>query len=176
MSRYLEIARAAMREQVSHELEPANSNCGYEINEKSGDKTGAPACGQVTPAEAESIGKVLRAFSGTRLVEIAPKSATATSKTATAKPAPPAWRQASAPDSRRPLTPPPIRAKIEAIEPEARRLGWPPELLWNASFWDLPRGLAAVLDPGDEIVEVTSEIITVLKTRHDLLRFARHAG
>jgi hypothetical protein len=80
------------------------------------------------------------------------------------------------PDSRSPLIPPAIREKIEAIETEARRLGWPPELLWNGGFWDLPRGLAAVLDPGDEIGDVTADCITILKTRRDLLRFPRHAG
>ena len=80
------------------------------------------------------------------------------------------------PDSRRPLVPPEVRTKIEAIERDARRMGWPPELLWNSGFWDYPRGLAAVLDGEDEIAEVREEYIEVLKIRRDLLRFRRHAG
>jgi hypothetical protein len=78
------------------------------------------------------------------------------------------------PDSRHPLIEPAVRSKLEAIEVEARSKGWAPELLWNANFWDLPRGLAAVLDHDDEIVEVTSEYVTILKTKRDLLRFRRH--
>jgi len=50
------------------------------------------------------------------------------------------------PDYLHPLIPEAIRAKIEAIEPEARAKGWPAELLWNNAIWDLPRGIAAVLD------------------------------
>jgi hypothetical protein len=80
------------------------------------------------------------------------------------------------PDSRRPLIAPEVRAKIEAIEAEARAKGWPAELLWNNTFWDLPRGLAAVLDEVDEIAEVTSECIVVVKRRHDLLKFRRHGA
>lgn len=81
------------------------------------------------------------------------------------------------PDSRHPLVAPEVRAKIEAVESEARRLGWPAELLWNGGgFWNSPRGLAAVLDPEDEIDEVTPDYIAVLKSRRDLLRFYRRAG
>jgi hypothetical protein len=65
---------------------------------------------------------------------------------------------------------------LEAIEQEARSKGWPPELLWNAGFWDSPRGLAAVLDSDDEIVEVTPDFIEILKTRRDLLRFRRRGS
>ena len=84
------------------------------------------------------------------------------------------WTRQVTPDSRRPLIPPELRSKIAVIEAEARAKGWPPELLWNASFWDLPRGLAAVLDADDEIVEVTGEHITILKYHRDLLAFRRH--
>jgi hypothetical protein len=80
------------------------------------------------------------------------------------------------PDSRSPLVPQAIRANIEAIESDARRLSWPAELLWNAAFWDLPRGLASVLDADDKIDEVTAAYISVLKVRRDLLRFRRHVG
>jgi hypothetical protein len=80
------------------------------------------------------------------------------------------------PDSRHPLIAPEVRAKIEAVEAEARRLGWPPELLWSSGFWDSPRGLTAVLDTADEIVEVTQDHIAILKIKRDLLRFRRHVA
>jgi hypothetical protein len=80
-------------------------------------------------------------------------------------------------DSRHPLIPREVRGKIERIEAQARALGWPPELLWNGShYWDLPRGLAAVLDVSDEILEVTADAITILKCRRDRQRFQRYAG
>jgi hypothetical protein len=71
------------------------------------------------------------------------------------------------PDSRHPLIPGEVRATIEAIETEAREKGWPAELLWNNSFWDLPRGLAAILDHGDEIGEVNHDYIEIYKRRLD---------
>jgi hypothetical protein len=80
------------------------------------------------------------------------------------------------PDSRNPLLRPDVRAKIQAVEAEARAKGWPAELLWNAGFWDGPRGLAAVLDSEDEIGDITSDYIEILKTRRDLLRFRRQIG
>jgi hypothetical protein len=73
----------------------------------------------------------------------------------------------------RAIIPAEVRSKIEAIEVDARAKGWPAELLWNARFWDCPRGLAAVLDHDDEIVEVRPDYIAILKTRRDLLRFRR---
>lgn len=85
------------------------------------------------------------------------------------------WTRTVTPDSRHPLVPSEVRAKIEAIEPDARSKGWPAELLWNRGFWDSPRGLAALLDPNDEIAEVTHDHIAILKTRRDLLRFRRYA-
>jgi hypothetical protein len=84
--------------------------------------------------------------------------------------------QTVTPDSRNPLVKPEIRVKIEAIEARARALGWPAELLWNTWFWDRPRGLAAVLEECDEITDVTSDSIGILKSRHDLLRFRRHTA
>jgi len=77
------------------------------------------------------------------------------------------------PDSRQPLIADEVRATIEAIEAEARADGWPPELLWNNAFWDCPRGLAAVLDSGDEIGEVTPDYIEIWKLRRDRQRFMR---
>jgi hypothetical protein len=86
------------------------------------------------------------------------------------------WTRTMVPDSRQPLTPPEVRAKIEAIEAEARALGWPPELLWNAGFWDCPRGLAAVLDLEDELVNVMTDQIVIRKMGGNMLRFRRHAS
>jgi hypothetical protein len=77
-------------------------------------------------------------------------------------------------DSRHPLIRAEVRNKIESIEAQARRLGWPAELLWNNNFWDMPRGLASVLEIDDEIAEVTAEYIAILKTRSDLLKFRRN--
>lgn len=89
------------------------------------------------------------------------------------KSTPLSWRRGVTPDSRVPLIPDAIRAKIEAIEPEAQRLGWPPELLWNSVFWGQPRGLAAVMDVDDEIVEVGPDEITILVCKKDLQKFRR---
>jgi hypothetical protein len=80
------------------------------------------------------------------------------------------------PNSRSPLVSRGVRSVIEAIEADARAKGWSVELLWNGGFWDSPRGLAAVLDSEDEIVEVTADYISILKTRHHLLRFRRYAA
>ena len=79
-------------------------------------------------------------------------------------------------NSRNPLIDPEIRAKIEAIETDARTKGWPAELLWNNAFWDQPRGLAAVLEENDQIVEVTSASIKILKVKRDVLIFHRHVS
>lgn len=80
------------------------------------------------------------------------------------------------PDSRNPLLGPDVRAKIEAVEAEARVKGWPAELLWNAGFWDCPRGLAAVLEPSDEIGDVTTDYIEIWKLRRDRQRFMRRVS
>jgi hypothetical protein len=78
------------------------------------------------------------------------------------------------PNSRSPLIPDRIRAKIEAIEAEARAKGWPAELLWNNVFWGRPRGLAAVLEPGDVITEVTPDHIVILTGGREFQRFSRY--
>jgi hypothetical protein len=91
-------------------------------------------------------------------------------------PASPTTRRHDAPDSRSPLIPEITRAKIEAIESEARRLGWPAELLWNSEFWRQPRGLAAILGDDDEIVAVTADHIEIFCVARSLLRFNRRAS
>jgi hypothetical protein len=86
------------------------------------------------------------------------------------------WRHSVTPNSRNPIVPSAIRGIIEGIEAEARAKGWPAELLWNADFWDSPRGLAAVLDEEDVIAEVGPDHIAILKTEHNVLRFQRRAS
>jgi hypothetical protein len=86
------------------------------------------------------------------------------------------WRRDSPipPNSRNPRIPRSIRAVIEDIEADARSKGWPVEMLYNSEFWDSPRGLAAVLDEGDAIIEVTNDHIAILKTERHILRFQRN--
>jgi hypothetical protein len=86
------------------------------------------------------------------------------------------WTRFVNPNSRSPLIPNEIRAKIEAIEIDACAKGWPAELLWSASFWNCPRGLAAILDVDDEIIEVTPDFIAISKCRRDIQRFRRYAA
>jgi hypothetical protein len=86
------------------------------------------------------------------------------------------WRRGVIPDVHDSHIPESIRAKISAIELEARALGWDPERLWNSNFWDSPRGLPAVMDEGDEIAEVTTDYIAILKTQRNILRFQRRTS
>jgi hypothetical protein len=87
-----------------------------------------------------------------------------------------AWRQGATPNSRQPLIPDAVRAIIEGLEGEARAMGWPAELLWNSEFWGSPRGLAAMLDVGDAIAEVTADYIAILKVERTILRFQRRVS
>ena len=80
------------------------------------------------------------------------------------------------PDSRNPLIPTEVRAKIESLEADARTKGWPPELLYNSNFWDYPRGLAAILDAYDEITEVMADYIAILKLEKNIRRFQRRTS
>jgi hypothetical protein len=120
------------------------------------------------PARRALLAEVERVFPETKLKQVHTKS----NKRASL--APP--RPASLPNSRQALIAAAVRSKIEAIEAEARARGWPAELLWNAGFWDRPRGLAAVLEPNDEIAGVTPEVIEIVKMRRDVLRFRRTNG
>lgn len=78
-------------------------------------------------------------------------------------------------DRRAAFVPAAIAAKIAAIEPRARRLGWPSELLFDPTLNDYgnPRGLAATLDPGDAIVAVRRDCIMVRRNQFHLLKFPR---
>jgi hypothetical protein len=68
----------------------------------------------------------------------------------------------TAPSSRmHPALHPRVAAEITRIEPQALALGWPAWRLWGAEFWPGPRGLAAILDPGDQLVEVVADHMTI---------------
>jgi TubC N-terminal docking domain len=70
-----------------------------------------------------------------------------------------------------------VAGEIARIEDAALGLGWSYERLWNSHFWPHStahaRGLAAVLQPGDTIVEVGHTFIVILAQRHHLQRFAK---
>jgi hypothetical protein len=68
-----------------------------------------------------------------------------------------------------------IAKKIAAIEPRARRLGWPAKLLFDPNLNDYgrPCGLAATLEPGGVIVAVKRTHITVKRNAYHLLKFWR---
>jgi hypothetical protein len=87
-----------------------------------------------------------------------------------------AWHQGVTHNSRRPVVPDAIRAIVEGIEADARAQGWPAELLWNAGYWDGPRGLAAILDESDVIAEVTPNFIEIVKTGRSIVRFERRVS
>jgi hypothetical protein len=69
---------------------------------------------------------------------------------------------------------PAVEAELTRIWPLAEVLGWSHERIWNAHFWpntpEHPRGLAAVLHPGDEpeppdsVAEVTRDYLVIERT------------
>jgi hypothetical protein len=75
---------------------------------------------------------------------------------------------------------PAVVAEIKRIEPEALRLGWLPERLWNRAFWphtaEHPRGLASVMKSDYQVLEVSPDSICILRCRHAVLRFPRCDG
>jgi hypothetical protein len=75
----------------------------------------------------------------------------------------------------RAFVPPTVASKIAAIEPRARRLGWPAALLLDSNLDDYgrPKGPAATLESDDVIVAVKRDFITVKKNAYHLLRFPR---
>jgi hypothetical protein len=72
---------------------------------------------------------------------------------------------------------PSVQAELARNWPLAQRLGWTYERIWNSCFWPhstkQPRGLAAVLQPSDTIVEVTGQWITLLVERRHTQRFPK---
>ena len=68
----------------------------------------------------------------------------------------------------------PLEAELTRIWSIAEALGWSHERIWNAHFWpntpEHPRGLALVLQPGDEpeppdtVVEVTRDYLVIERT------------
>jgi hypothetical protein len=77
----------------------------------------------------------------------------------------------------RPSIDPAVEAEIARIWPEAQRLGWPRERIWNPDYWphtvERPRGLASVLEPGNTIIEVGDCHITILSQRRYLQPFPK---
>jgi hypothetical protein len=72
---------------------------------------------------------------------------------------------------------PAVQAELERIWQEAKRRGWPWQRIFGASFWPVEaRGFVTLLDPGDGIVEITSEYIAILKTGRNMSRFRRHVA
>jgi hypothetical protein len=63
---------------------------------------------------------------------------------------------------------PAITLRVKAIEAQARGSGWDSQELWDA-----PGGLAAELEPDDQILEVETEDITIVKSKFDLKRIFR---
>jgi len=123
--------------------------------------------------EGAAVTRVLDTFEGARFLRESDTNGIATREASKADAA--TWRRGVVPDSSNPLIPDSIRAKIRAIETDARAKGWDPERLWNSNFWDQPRGRAAVLEPDDEIAEVTADYIAILMEKN-ILRFQRRTS
>ncbi len=67
-----------------------------------------------------------------------------------------------------------VATEIARVEDEALAAGWPVERLWGIKFWlGEERGLVLMLDPGDQIFEVTAEAIGILKRDRYIQRFYR---
>jgi len=69
-----------------------------------------------------------------------------------------------------------VAAEIRRVEPQARSLGWSQWRLWESRFWPGPRGLAALMEPGDQIMEVTTEWIRIQKRHGIQQRFFHFDG
>ena len=70
---------------------------------------------------------------------------------------------------------PAVISEIERIEAEALRLSWHVARLWGAAqFWPVQApGLAALLEPGDTIAQVTADYIVIVKRDGAHQRFWR---
>lgn len=72
---------------------------------------------------------------------------------------------------------PRVKAEIQRIALDALSLGWTTELLWEARFWNIKGesgnfpGLAAVMRPGDKIIEVAEDYIAIQKPSGVVHRF-----
>lgn len=70
-----------------------------------------------------------------------------------------------------------IYCAVQEIEDRAKACGWTHGELWHINFWPQgERGLLALLDPGDRVVLVTHDYLTIEKNdgRGTLLRFMKH--
>lgn len=78
--------------------------------------------------------------------------------------------------SNKPLDPD-IKAEIQKIALEAISLGWTPELLWETRFWNIipgagnRPGLAALMNPGDKLGEITGDYIEIIRPSGTVHRF-----
>jgi hypothetical protein len=71
---------------------------------------------------------------------------------------------------------PQVKTEIQRVLLEALSLGWTPEMLWEARFWNVTEagnrpGLAAVMWPGDRIIEVTEDYIAIQRASGVVHRF-----
>jgi hypothetical protein len=78
-------------------------------------------------------------------------------------------------DDTRAFVPLAIAKKIAAIEPTARRLGWPVARLFDPNLDDhrRPCGLASVLELDDTIEAVRRDVIVICKNAYHTLKFPR---
>jgi hypothetical protein len=77
----------------------------------------------------------------------------------------------------RPLNPQ-VKAEIQKILLEALSCGWTTDLLWETRFWNITEagncpGLAAVMQPGDKLEEVTEGYIEIIRPSGVVHRFYR---
>lgn len=72
---------------------------------------------------------------------------------------------------------PEIKTEIQKIVLDAISCGWTVDMLWEARFWNpVPGagnrlGLAAVMWPGDKIIEVTEDYIAIQRASGIVHRF-----
>jgi hypothetical protein len=79
-------------------------------------------------------------------------------------------------DDNRVFVPVASAKKIAAIEPTARRLGWPVARLFDPNLDDhrRPCGLASVLELDDDTIEaVRRDVIVIRKNAYHTLKFPR---
>lgn len=70
-----------------------------------------------------------------------------------------------------------VQSELERIWPDAKRLDWRYERIWNPNFWphssEHPRGLASILQPGDIVADVTEDSIRIIAQGRHPQRFIK---